>query len=242
MTCRRSVSQVPSRFPVLCGLESCASVHHLGVRRRRPASSRPACGGCHSPFPGGSITSAPKKRAMEIIQEVEQIPAMYIAEAWATGARRWSDGFEYCYPHGAPDPATGLVPIRRRDCLASFGCCRRIPGIPDKAARIFICLSAMILVVDNYDSFVYNLVHSIQILGREVEVVNDHPLLADPDRPFAGSHTLSLVLYTGRGRYCVDLIRRWAAPSLSWACAWVISVSGTAFRYPSYILLYRYTQ
>lgn len=70
----------------------------------------------------------------------------------------------------------------------------------------------MILVVDNYDSFVYNLVHSIQILGREVEVVrNDHPLLAD----LSGHLPEAILLSPGpctpvEAGYCVDLIRQWS--------------------------------
>jgi para-aminobenzoate synthetase component 1 len=61
--------------PVLCGLESYASVHHLvsvvtGVlsRDRELTELVAAC------FPGGSITGAPKIRAMEIIAELEQHP------------------------------------------------------------------------------------------------------------------------------------------------------------------------
>jgi para-aminobenzoate synthetase component 1 len=58
--------------PVLCGLESFARVHHLvsvvkGMLRadRSPLDLLRAC------FPGGSITGAPKVRAMEIIEQLE---------------------------------------------------------------------------------------------------------------------------------------------------------------------------
>ncbi len=58
--------------PVLCGLESFAQVHHLVsvVKGVLNANSTPldllrAC------FPGGSVTGAPKIRAMEIIEELE---------------------------------------------------------------------------------------------------------------------------------------------------------------------------
>jgi para-aminobenzoate synthetase component I len=56
-------------------LESLAQVHHMvstvtGILR--PSIDAPnALGAC---FPGGSITGAPKKRAMEIIQELERSP------------------------------------------------------------------------------------------------------------------------------------------------------------------------
>ena len=61
--------------PLLCGLESYATVHHLTSvvtgrlePGRTPGDLLTAC------FPGGSITGAPKLRAMEIIAEIEQRP------------------------------------------------------------------------------------------------------------------------------------------------------------------------
>jgi para-aminobenzoate synthetase component 1 len=60
--------------PTLCGLESYASVHHLtSVVQGQiqtglgPVDVIKAC------FPGGSITGAPKIRAMDIITELEQV-------------------------------------------------------------------------------------------------------------------------------------------------------------------------
>lgn len=61
--------------PQLCGLETYASVHHLvsvvtGVLREG-ADALDLIG---ATFPGGSITGAPKLRAMEIIAEIEARP------------------------------------------------------------------------------------------------------------------------------------------------------------------------
>lgn len=63
------------RVPVLNGLETFASVHHLvSVVESRlrpglgPIDLLRAC------FPGGSVTGAPKIRAMEIIHELEPVP------------------------------------------------------------------------------------------------------------------------------------------------------------------------
>ncbi|MDX5376629.1 MAG: anthranilate synthase component I family protein, partial [Halomonas sp.] len=60
------------RVPQLCGLESYANVHHLVSvvcgeleAGRRPLDLLAAA------FPGGSITGAPKVRAMQIIDELE---------------------------------------------------------------------------------------------------------------------------------------------------------------------------
>lgn len=63
------------KVPVLCGLESYASVHHLvSVVEGQLRPGLHAVDAIRAAFPGGSITGAPKKRAMEIIQELEGIP------------------------------------------------------------------------------------------------------------------------------------------------------------------------
>ncbi|MCG5243870.1 aminodeoxychorismate synthase component I [Azospirillum doebereinerae] len=68
------VSRIGSvKVPVLYGLESFASVHHLVSVVR--AELRPGLGPVdllRATFPGGSITGAPKIRAMEIIDELEE--------------------------------------------------------------------------------------------------------------------------------------------------------------------------
>ncbi|MFJ7353963.1 aminodeoxychorismate synthase component I [Phyllobacterium sp. NPDC097923] len=60
--------------PVLCGLESYASVHHLvSVVTGRLADEKSLPDLIRAAFPGGSITGAPKLRAMEIITEMEEV-------------------------------------------------------------------------------------------------------------------------------------------------------------------------
>ena len=57
----------------LCGLESFAFVQHLvSVVRGRLADGHDALDLVRATFPGGSITGAPKVRAMEIIAELEK--------------------------------------------------------------------------------------------------------------------------------------------------------------------------
>jgi para-aminobenzoate synthetase component 1 len=63
------------KVPVLCGLETYANVHHLvsvvtGELRNGLGTGDLLA----AAFPGGSITGAPKIRAMEIIAEIEQAP------------------------------------------------------------------------------------------------------------------------------------------------------------------------
>jgi para-aminobenzoate synthetase component 1 len=63
------------RVPVLCGLETYASVHHLtSVVTAEIQDGKTAGDLIAAAFPGGSITGAPKIRAMEIIEEIEQSP------------------------------------------------------------------------------------------------------------------------------------------------------------------------
>jgi para-aminobenzoate synthetase component 1 len=69
--CRPGTVQVP----VLCGLESYASVHHLVSVVR--GHLKPGFDALHllaACFPGGSITGAPKIRAMQVIHELEPEP------------------------------------------------------------------------------------------------------------------------------------------------------------------------
>ena len=60
------------QVPQLCALESYAEVHHLvSVVEARLASGQDALSALEACFPGGSISGAPKRRAMEIIAELE---------------------------------------------------------------------------------------------------------------------------------------------------------------------------
>lgn len=59
--------------PVLCGIETYSSVHHLvSVVRSKLEHNKSAMDLLKECFPGGSITGAPKIRAMEIIDELEK--------------------------------------------------------------------------------------------------------------------------------------------------------------------------
>jgi para-aminobenzoate synthetase component 1 len=61
------------KVPQLCGLETYASVHHLvSAVIGRLAESHGAIDVLAAAFPGGSVTGAPKVRAMEIITEIER--------------------------------------------------------------------------------------------------------------------------------------------------------------------------
>jgi anthranilate synthase/aminodeoxychorismate synthase-like glutamine amidotransferase len=68
----------------------------------------------------------------------------------------------------------------------------------------------MILMIDNYDSFTYNLVHLFEELGTEVRVFRNDAITADEAEALAPSH---LVVSPGPGRpdsagVSVEVIRR----------------------------------
>jgi len=63
------------KVPQLCSLASYATLHHLvSVIRGKLCDEYSAIDLLQAVFPGGSITGAPKIRAMEIIAELEQNP------------------------------------------------------------------------------------------------------------------------------------------------------------------------
>lgn len=69
--CRPHTVKVPS----LCGVETYASLHHLvSVVTGELKEGHTAVDALAAVFPGGSITGAPKIRAMEIIAELEAVP------------------------------------------------------------------------------------------------------------------------------------------------------------------------
>ncbi len=68
--------------PVLCGLESYANVHHLvSVVTGKLALGKDAMDLIAAAFPGGSVTGAPKRRSMEIIDSIERLPRGYYCGA-----------------------------------------------------------------------------------------------------------------------------------------------------------------
>jgi anthranilate synthase/aminodeoxychorismate synthase-like glutamine amidotransferase len=78
----------------------------------------------------------------------------------------------------------------------------------------------MILVVDNYDSFTYNLVQMLAAAGAAVEVVRNDAAGAEA---MLGRRPRGIVLSPGPGRpeaagVCVELIRRRAAVPLLGVC------------------------
>ena len=88
----------------------------------------------------------------------------------------------------------------------------------------------MILVLDNYDSFTWNLVHYLRELGSEVEVHRNDQLTVEQAmvRPAAGLLISPGPRTPDEAGITLDLVRAAAAARAArcWAYAWVIRQSG----------------
>ena len=95
-------------------------------------------------FPAGTLSGAPKMRAMEIIDELEK-----------------------SRPYGG---AVGYLRIRHVDLGIAI---RTLVPRATARGKAGAGIVAMLLVIDNYDSFTYNLVQYLGELGEEVRVVRN---------------------------------------------------------------------
>ena len=150
-------------------------------------------------FPAGTVSGAPKVRAMQLIAELEgrrRGPVRGRGRLRAAGRRPR-------HLHRDPDdrpPRRRRAPPGRRGDRRRLRPARRARGVPAEAGsprdRDYAC-RAMILLVDNYDSFTYNLVHLFEELGAEVVVRRNDEVDADEAERLAPSH---LVVSPGPGR------------------------------------------
>ncbi|MBW2625970.1 MAG: chorismate-binding protein, partial [Deltaproteobacteria bacterium] len=128
-------------------------------------------------FPAGTVSGAPKVRAMEIIDELE--PSRRGLYAGAVGYFSFSGNMD-------------LWRWRTVDWCEivdfSFGVppCGRVPGLGLRTSDLKPAISnrrmealPVILMIDNYDSFTYNLVQYLGVLGSEVEVHRNDKITLD---------------------------------------------------------------
>ena len=122
-------------------------------------------------FPGGSITGAPKIRAMEIIAELEQVSRGAFLRQHGVSWLGWGHGPQYSHSHG--HGKRWMVDLSRRwwHCGA-IECGGRVPGNVAQGGRDFR-LDKMILLIDNYDSFAHNLARYLRRCGQETMVLRN---------------------------------------------------------------------
>ena len=152
-------------------------------------------------LPGGHRRGAPKVRAMQIISELE---------GYARGPYAGAVG--YALPDGDLDTCIAIRTVVLDGGLARLQAGRRdrrrlrpggrARGVPEQARRARGGARPgggrpVILLVDNYDSFTYNLAHLLQELGAEVTVLRNDEIDADGR---SGSRRSHLVISPGPGR------------------------------------------
>ena len=142
-------------------------------------------------FPAGTLTGAPKVRAMEIIAELE--PARRGAYGGAVGYFGYGGSMDFCITirtmllrKGKIFIQAGAGIVADSDPEAEYqGDAQQggshDPGRPfDRSGiRTLKRSKTMILMIDNYDSFTYNLVQYLGQLGEEVVVRRNDEISLD---------------------------------------------------------------
>ena len=167
-------------------------------------------------FPAGTVSGAPKVRAMQIISELERYGRGTYARRRRLRAPERRPGHVHRHPHALAARRRRL-PAGGRRHRRRLRPCRGAPGMPEQAGGARGGHRPrggrpVILLVDNYDSFTYNLVHLLQELGAEVVVRRNDEIDADEAESLGPSH---LVVSPGPGRpeqsgATLDVIRRLA--------------------------------
>ena len=150
-------------------------------------------------FPAGTVSGAPKVRAMQIISELEQYRRGIYAARSATSSRR-----------SALDTCIAIRTLVLHDGVAYLQAGGGIVADSDPAAEHEECLNklaaleqaidlaeSVILLIDNYDSFTYNLAHLFGALGAEVTVRRNDEIDADEAERLQPAQ---LVISPGPGR------------------------------------------
>ena len=138
-------------------------------------------------FPAGTLVGAPKVRAMQIIDELEPVRrGLYGGTVGYFGARGDMDqaitirtlvfrGDEYSYQAGAGIVADSVPAAEYEEVLAKSARVRaRARARGGGAVK-----PTRLLLIDNYDSFTYNLVQAFLVLGAEVRVHRNDAITVD---------------------------------------------------------------
>ena len=178
--------------PEICVLESFATVHHLVstvTGELRPGLD--AVDLLRATFPGGSITGAPKIRAMEIIAELEPTArGPYCGAIGWLGGDGWMDTSitirTYAIKDGRVAFQAGGGIVADSDPAAEY------EETLDKARALIEALRGrpMILLIDNYDSFVWNLARYVSELGHTRIVVRNDATSLDEIAALAPTHII----------------------------------------------------
>ncbi len=146
-------------------------------------------------FPAGTLVGAPKVRAMQIIEELEPVRrGLYGGTIGYFGTGGAMDqaitirtlvfhGDEYSYQAGAGIVADSTPGGRiRRGAGQERGADGRAGAGEGRTVNV------RLLLIDNYDSFTYNLVQGFLVLGAEVQVYRNDAITVEEARALAPTH------------------------------------------------------
>ena len=179
-------------------IERYSHVMHLAsnVRGRGAPGIRPA-DVVRAAFPAGTLSGAPKIRAMEIIEELE--PARRGIYGGAVGYISYTGNMDFAIAirtlvakqdtiyvqAGAGIVADSVPAAEYKECVNKA---RAVVSAVEVARRALGRQRLMLLVIDNYDSFTYNLVQYLGELGQDVRVVRNDGIAAADVAGLAPSH------------------------------------------------------
>ena len=148
-------------------------------------------------FPAGTLSGAPKIRAMEIIDELE--PSRRGIYGGAVGYISYTGNVDLAIAirtlvtkndtihvqAGAGIVADSRPEAEYQECVNKA---RAVLSAVAMAGRGKAAQLVMLLVIDNYDSFTYNLVQYLGELGQEIRVVRNDEIAATDIAGIAPSH------------------------------------------------------
>ena len=206
------------RVPTFMEVEHYSHVMHLVSSVEAEADTgKTALDALLACFPAGTVSGAPKIRAMEIIDSLEPAGARALRRCRRLSLVLRRPRHLHHHPHPRRPRGRDLRHRRRRHRrrLRPGG---RGAGDPKQGggaagrggARRRAGETVMILMIDNYDSFTYNLVQVLAGAGAEVEVVRNDAATVDALLARAPE---GIVLSPGPGRpedagVCIELLRR----------------------------------
>ena len=155
-------------------------------------------------FPAGTVSGAPEGTCDAADLGARAVPAWPLRRRRALLPSGWDDGRVHRTTHNGDGRRHRLPPGRRRG-RRRLGSRSRARGVPQEARRARSCDRSRgagarlvrVLMLDNYDSFTYNLVHLFEELGAEVLTVRNDAITVDEAR--AGGFD-RLVVSPGPGR------------------------------------------
>ena len=184
------------RVPTFMALERYSHVMHLvSVVEGQLAEERDRLDALVACFPAGTVSGAPKVRAMQIIDELE--PDAAGIYAGAVGYLDFAGNLDFCIAIRTHRPRArawrsiqaGAGIVADSNPTAEYeetrDKARAMVRALELAAEDWPCQvagSLMVLVIDNYDSFTYNLVQYLGELGAEVTVRRNDETSADEIR------------------------------------------------------------